>query len=127
MRGGPLLDRLVVQEAKDKIALTRQRRWSAFVHQTASDEELVALRRSTWNGLPFGASAWVDQLADRLGLDLTIRPRGRPRKPTDGDRVEPAAGPRSSSSRNGRGEPMVSGTTSADPSGSPSASSTSRP
>jgi hypothetical protein len=30
--------------------------------------------------LPFGSPEWVKPLAKRLDLDLTIRPRGRPRK-----------------------------------------------
>jgi hypothetical protein len=28
----------------------------------------------------YGKGSWVEQLARRLGLDLTERPRGRPRK-----------------------------------------------
>ena len=56
------------------------RRWAAFVHQAPPDEELTALRRSTQTGLPYGDPAWVEQLGHRLGLDLAIRTRGRPRK-----------------------------------------------
>ena len=46
-RADPLLDRLEVYEELAKTAPTRRRRWSAFVHQAPSDEELAALRRST--------------------------------------------------------------------------------
>ena len=67
-----------------KTPAARQRRWSAFVHQTPSDEDLAAIRRSCSTGLPLGAPEWVERLADRLGLDLTIRPRGRPRKTPTG-------------------------------------------
>jgi putative transposase len=76
----PLLDPIAEFAALAKTAKTRQRRWSAFVHQTPSDEELAAIRRSCSTGLPLGTPDWVERLADRLGLDLTIRPRGRPRK-----------------------------------------------
>ncbi|HZW33973.1 MAG TPA: transposase [Isosphaeraceae bacterium] len=76
----PLLDSIAEYEALAKTPRTRRRRWSAFVHQTPSDEELAAIRRSCSSGLPFGASPWVEDLSTRLGLDLTIRPRGRPRK-----------------------------------------------
>ena len=67
-------------ESLAKTPQTRRRRWSAFVHQTPSDEELAAIRRSCSTGLPLGTPDWVEGLAARLGLDLTIRPRGRPRK-----------------------------------------------
>jgi putative transposase len=40
----------------------------------------LAIRRSVETGLPYGSQAWVSRLAGRLDLDLTIRPRGRPRK-----------------------------------------------
>lgn len=76
----PLLDPITVYESLAKTPATRRRRWSALVHQTPSDEELAALRRSTQTGLPYGHPAWVEQLGHRLGLDLTVRPHGRPRK-----------------------------------------------
>jgi putative transposase len=75
-----LLDPVSGYEALAKRAATRQSRWSAFVHKTPRDKELHALRRSMETGLPFGDAAWVTRLSKRLGLDLTIRPRGRPRK-----------------------------------------------
>jgi len=50
------------------------------VHQAAEDGELAAIRRSTETGLAYGDRTWVDRHCGRLKLDLTIRPRGRPRK-----------------------------------------------
>lgn len=58
----------------------RQRRWSAYVHQTPDEEELAGIRRSAERSLPYGERRWVERLAEKLHLDLTIRPRGRPRK-----------------------------------------------
>ncbi len=75
-----LLDPLSEYENLAKTPATRRRRWSSFVHKKPTDEELAAIRSSCSTGLPFGAAAWVEGLATRLGLDLTIRPRGRPRK-----------------------------------------------
>ncbi|MCK6457244.1 MAG: transposase [Phycisphaerae bacterium] len=46
--------------------------------QTAAEEQ--AVRRSVVRGRPFGGEAWVLRMAKRLGLESTIRPRGRPRK-----------------------------------------------
>jgi hypothetical protein len=76
----PLLDPLPEYENLAKTPATRRRRWSAFVHQTPSEDELSALRRSTQSGLPYGHDDWITELSRRLGLDLTVRPRGRPRK-----------------------------------------------
>ena len=44
------------------------------------EAELAGIRRSSETGLPYGECAWVDRLCRQLKLDLTIRPRGRPRK-----------------------------------------------
>lgn len=63
-----------------KRSATRQRKWDAYVHQTPPEAELTAIRRSIATGLPLGSQQWIDKLAKKLQLDLTIRPRGRPRK-----------------------------------------------
>ncbi len=75
-----LLDRVIPYEALAAQPAARQRRWSAYVHQAPVEAELAAIRRSSESGLPFGESSWVGRLCRRLHLDLTIRPRGRPRK-----------------------------------------------
>ena len=41
---------------------------------------LEALRRSVSRGRPYGSEVWVQDIVQRLGLQATIRPRGRPRK-----------------------------------------------
>ena len=83
-RNDPPVDRLKVYESLAKTAPGRRRRWSASIHQSPSDEDLSALRRSVQTGLPFGEPGWVEQLGHRLDLDLTIRARGRPRKAPNG-------------------------------------------
>ena len=75
-----LVDRLITYEELSPQAKTRQRKWAAKVHQPLKEAELAGIRRSSASGLPFGNSAWVKRLSKRLGLDLTIRPRGRPKK-----------------------------------------------
>jgi len=79
-RKDPLLDTVAGYEALAGYAAVRQRRWSAYVHAEAEEAELAAIRRSSETGLPYGAAGWVDRLSRKLKLDLTIRPRGRPRK-----------------------------------------------
>jgi len=75
-----LVDRLVTYEAIATRATTRQRKWAEMVHRPIEETQLAAIRRSCATGLPYGSGAWIKRLASRLDLDLTIRPRGRPRK-----------------------------------------------
>ncbi len=53
--------------------------WLQYVNQPQSEAELVALRRSLQRGQPFGDERWVRRTAEKLGLQSTLRPRGRPR------------------------------------------------
>ena len=79
-RADALLDPVEPYEQLAVRPAWRRRRWSAYVHQEPEEQELAAIRRSNETGLPFGDASWVARLAKKLGLDLTIRPRGRPRK-----------------------------------------------
>ena len=79
-RADELLSPVVAYESLAASAVARRRRWSAYVHQTPDEAELAAVRRSGETGLPYGEGAWVARLCRRLKLDLTIRPRGRPKK-----------------------------------------------
>jgi putative transposase len=75
-----LVDPLVTYENIAPYAKVRQRHWAAMVHEPLDEATLARIRRSAATGLPFGRERWVERLATRLDLDLTIRPRGRPRK-----------------------------------------------
>jgi hypothetical protein len=46
--------------------------------------ELQALQRCVKRGRPFGDESWTDRAVDRLGLETTLRPQGRPKKPRNG-------------------------------------------
>ena len=54
--------------------------WIDLVNQPQSEAELKELRRSVRRGTPLGRGPWQIQIAARLGLESTLRPRGRPRK-----------------------------------------------
>ena len=56
------------------------RNWLALVNRAETVEEVEALRRSVVRGAPFGGDVWQKRTAARLGLDSTLRPRGRPKK-----------------------------------------------
>ncbi len=66
IEANPLQARMVADPA--------EYRWSSF--QT----ELTAVRRSLTSGRPFGSAMWVEGMAERLGINLDPRPRGRPQK-----------------------------------------------
>jgi putative transposase len=75
-----LLDRVLVYEELSPYPAVRQRKWAEKVHTPPATATLAEIRRSTATGLPYGSPKWVERLAKKLDLDLTIRPRGRPSK-----------------------------------------------
>ena len=60
--------------------LWRPADWLATVNQPQMEAELTAVRQSIARGRPFGSQRWVRQVAARLALQHTLRPRGRPRE-----------------------------------------------
>jgi putative transposase len=58
----------------------RPRDWTEHVNAPQTDAELEAVRRAVRRSSPFGNSDWQRTIAKRLGLQATLRPRGRPRK-----------------------------------------------
>ena len=56
----------------------RPRGWAERVNQSLAPEELAGLRISVARGRPYGSPEWVKRLVGRLGLEFTVRPRGRP-------------------------------------------------
>jgi len=63
--------------------LPRPADWTMIVDRpmTAAEEDALArLRHAAHAGTPFGPPDWVAAAAERLQLDITLRPRGRPRR-----------------------------------------------
>ena len=54
--------------------------WLDWVNEPQTEAELEALRASICRGRPFGSQSWQRRTAKRLGLESSLRPRGRPRK-----------------------------------------------
>ena len=54
--------------------------WVNWVNKPLTAEEHEALTLCIARGRPFGEPDWVARVAARLGLESTLRPRGRPRK-----------------------------------------------
>jgi putative transposase len=58
----------------------RPRNWAAKVNEPLVEKVVEQLRVSVNRGRPFGEADWVVRTAKRLGLENTLRGRGRPRK-----------------------------------------------
>jgi putative transposase len=52
--------------------------WKDLVNQPQTEIELEAIRRSVARGQPYGSDSWRKQTATDLGLESTMRSRGRP-------------------------------------------------
>jgi len=59
--------------------LPRPKDWLALVNEHQSEAELTALRRCVNRGRPYGNADWIARTAKSLGLESTLRSRGRPR------------------------------------------------
>jgi putative transposase len=69
--GSSLLDPGPVELPKD---------WLKRVNRPESAAEVEALRKCIVRGSPYGDPVWQAKTVKKLGLEATLRPRGRPRK-----------------------------------------------
>lgn len=61
----------------------RPRAWVEHVNRAQTAAEVEQLRQCIQRGRPYGNNAWITRAAAKLGLESTLRPRGRPRKPEE--------------------------------------------
>jgi putative transposase len=59
--------------------LPKPRDWVRHVNAAQHEAEIEAIRNCIRRGQPFGSDTWVRATAQRLDLQATLRPRGRPR------------------------------------------------
>jgi putative transposase len=83
----PLLVLLPVWSTLERDEAMRQAYWRKWVHTPLTDKELSALRRAVVSGRPYGAESWAKRTAEALGIALSSRPRGRPRKQPEKDKI----------------------------------------
>jgi putative transposase len=76
----PLLSPFPEWQELGRTEAERRRRWRARVSAGQRDAELMEIRASLKSGRPFGSAEWTDEMVKRLNVNLTPRPRGRPRK-----------------------------------------------
>ena len=53
--------------------------WLDWVNKPLTEAERSAMHQCINRGRPFGSENWQNRTAKRLGLESTMRPRGRPR------------------------------------------------
>lgn len=64
----------------DEIPIQLPKSWEDYVNAPLTDAELETIRQSVIRQSPYGATQWQYELCKQLGLESTMRPRGRPRK-----------------------------------------------
>jgi putative transposase len=79
-RPDPLLSSFPEWESLGPTSAARQARWRRKLVAVQKEKELSAVRSSLRTGRPLGSLVWSESIANRFGLDLNPRPRGRPRK-----------------------------------------------
>lgn len=67
----------------DQWPVPRPRDWVSQVNNAATSGEIDSVRRCAQRGTPYGQPVWAQSVAMRLGLESTMRPRGRPKKGPD--------------------------------------------
>jgi len=74
-RTGKELEKIV-----DNLPINLPADWSKYIDEPLTEKELEGLRQSVNRRSPFGNVKWQKNISQKLGLEHTLRPRGRPRK-----------------------------------------------
>ena len=64
----------------DELPVELPKAWESCVHAMLTENELRRIRESVNRQSPYGTPIWVTTLCKELGIESTIRPRGRPKK-----------------------------------------------
>lgn len=64
----------------DELPLPLPEQWTEYVNTPLTDGELERMQQCVNRGAPFGSLEWRSRLCAQLGLESTIRPKGRPKK-----------------------------------------------
>jgi len=60
--------------------LDRPENWVDWVNRAQTEAEVEAMRNCVNRGMPYGSEAWKARIANALGLESSLHPRGRPKK-----------------------------------------------
>jgi len=64
----------------DPWPLPRPPDWAVRVNEPIAQAEVEVVRSCSKRGAPYGEGVWVKTIASKLGLECSLRPRGRPKK-----------------------------------------------
>ena len=64
------------------MASAAQSGWVEHVNEALTEAEFTAVQRSVQRGSPLGSEAWCERTTAALQLEITNRPRGRPKRKT---------------------------------------------
>ena len=64
----------------DESSLALPEKWTEYVNTPLTGGELERMQQCVNRGAPFGSYPWQTMVCEKLGLESTIRPKGRPRK-----------------------------------------------
>jgi putative transposase len=73
--------RSLLSKMLDPWPVDRPRNWLSIVNQPMKETDSRRVRDSLERGRPLGSDSWTRQMVQRLGLQYTVNPRGRPKKP----------------------------------------------
>ena len=60
--------------------VARPESWLEWVNGTMEETDVQRIRQSVNRNAPFGSEGWTAVTAERLGLEASLRPIGRPQK-----------------------------------------------
>lgn len=69
-----------LEKVIDNIPISLPYEWNKYVDEPLTEIELEKLRQSVIRQSPFGSVEWQKKISKKLGLEHTLKPRGRPRK-----------------------------------------------
>lgn len=75
---------MVTNSLIDESPINMPEDWTGFVDEPITAVELEKVRNSVERQAPYGSSVWKNNVIRELGLESTIRPRGRPKKVSKG-------------------------------------------
>ncbi len=69
-----------LEKVIDNIPINLPCEWNKSVDEPLTEIELEKLQQSVIRQSPFGSVEWQKKISQKLGLEHTLKPRGRPRK-----------------------------------------------
>lgn len=76
-------DKALLAKLLDDWPIDRPRNWRSLVNEPIEPAQHNRLQASFQRGRPLGGDAWTLRMAGRMGLQYTLNPRGRPRRPAE--------------------------------------------